>query len=123
MTSRPTPPAGDGPARRASCATSCTAICVVGSVSRRSWSASSITRRLGMPPPHESHHLPAAVVTRVHVTLGVVGVVGLVAVAGALPEGDGMPDGDLVGADEDVLDEQAQDTLALGHAGQVGVAA
>src|ERR671925_770818 len=63
MTSRPTPPAGDVPARRASYATSCTAICVVGSVSRRSWSASSITRQLGMPPPHESHHLPAAVIT------------------------------------------------------------
>src|SRR5919108_440579 len=62
MTSRPTPPAGDVPARRASYATSCTAICVVGSVSRRSWSASSITRQLGMPPPHESHHLPAAVI-------------------------------------------------------------
>src|ERR671913_277491 len=63
MTSRPTPPAGDVPARRASYATSYTAICVVGSVSRRSWSASSITRRLGMLPPHESHHLPAAVIT------------------------------------------------------------
>src|SRR4030095_3909177 len=62
MTSRPTPPAGDVPARRASYTTSCTAICVVGSVSRRSWSASLITRRLGMPPPHESHHLPAAVI-------------------------------------------------------------
>src|ERR671912_402872 len=62
MTSRPTPPAGDVPARRASYATSCTAICVVGSVSRRSWSASSITRRLGTLPPHESHHLPAVVI-------------------------------------------------------------
>jgi hypothetical protein len=70
MTSRPTPPAGDVPARRASYATSCTAICVVGSVSRRSWSASLITRRLGMPPPHESHHLPAAVIAVVVGTQG-----------------------------------------------------
>src|SRR5919109_5640023 len=70
MTSRPTPPAGDVPARRASSATSCTAICVVGSVSRRSWSASSITRQLGMPPPHESHHLPAAVICAQHPLCG-----------------------------------------------------
>jgi hypothetical protein len=28
-------------------------ICVVASASQRSWSASSITRRLGMPPPHD----------------------------------------------------------------------
>jgi transposase len=32
---------------------SCTAICVVASASPRSWSASSITQRLGMPPPHD----------------------------------------------------------------------
>jgi transposase len=37
-------------------------ICVVGSGSQRSWSASSNIRRPGMPPPHESHHLPAAVI-------------------------------------------------------------
>jgi transposase len=36
---------------------------VVGSVSRRCWSASLIIRRPGMPPPHESHHLPAEVIT------------------------------------------------------------
>src|SRR5919197_72931 len=66
---------------------------------------------------------PTQWITRVHVTLCVVGVVGLVAVAGALPDGDAMPDGDLVGADDDVLDEQAQDTLALGHLSVVGVAA
>jgi hypothetical protein len=33
-----------------------------------------------------------------------------------------MPDSDLVWADEDILDEQAQDTLALGHVSVVGVA-
>jgi hypothetical protein len=46
-----------------------------------------------------------------------------VAVVGALPDGDAMPDGDLVWADEDIVDEQAQDTLALGHVSVVGVAA
>jgi hypothetical protein len=39
--------------RRASFAPSCMGICVVASVSQRSWSASLITRRLGMPPPHD----------------------------------------------------------------------
>ena len=29
----------------------------------KSWSASSSIQRLGTPPPHESHHLPAAVIT------------------------------------------------------------
>src|SRR6266508_1691652 len=61
--SRPTPQAGGVPGRRASSARSCTGICVVGSVSQRSWFASSTIRRLGMPPPHESHHLLAAVIT------------------------------------------------------------
>jgi hypothetical protein len=37
-------------------------ICVAGSGSPRSWCASSITQRLGMPLPHESHHLPAVVI-------------------------------------------------------------
>ena len=53
---------GGVPGRRASSARSCTGTCVVASASQRSWFASSITRRLGMPPPHESHHLPAAVI-------------------------------------------------------------
>jgi DDE superfamily endonuclease len=63
MTSRPTRRVGVVPARRTSSVMSCTGICVVGRGSQRSWSASLTTRRLGMPPPHESHHLPAAVIT------------------------------------------------------------
>src|SRR6266545_5809029 len=55
--------AGGVPGRRVSFARSCTGICVDGSASRRSWSASSTIRRLGMPPPHESHHLLARVIT------------------------------------------------------------
>jgi hypothetical protein len=63
MTSRPTLRAGGVPGRRVSFATSCTGTCVDGSATRRSWSASSTTRRLVMPLPHESHHLLAAVIT------------------------------------------------------------
>jgi hypothetical protein len=44
-------------------------ICVGGSTNRRSWFASSITRRPAMPP-HESHHLPAVVIKRKLRTLG-----------------------------------------------------
>jgi hypothetical protein len=55
---------GAVPARRASFAMSCMGICVVASVSQRSWSASSATRRLGMAPPHESHHLLTAVIVQ-----------------------------------------------------------
>jgi hypothetical protein len=33
---------------------------------------------------------------------------------------DTVPDGDLLGSDEDVFDEQAQDALAFGHVGGVG---
>ena len=44
--------------------------------------------------------------------------VGLEVVAGFVARGvadrDGVPDGDLVGADEDVFDEQAQHALAFG---------
>src|SRR5215218_8044581 len=57
MTSRRMLRVGGGPARRVSSVMSCRGIYVVASVSHRSWSASSITQRLGMPPPHESHHL------------------------------------------------------------------
>src|SRR5829696_3678919 len=49
----PTPRAGGVLGRRVSSALSCMGICVVGSASQRSWSASSIIRRLGMPLPHE----------------------------------------------------------------------
>jgi hypothetical protein len=55
-------PAGDVPARRVSFPLSCTDTCAVASGSHRSWSASSITQRLGTPP-HESHHLLAVVIT------------------------------------------------------------
>jgi hypothetical protein len=37
----------------------------------------------------------------------------LVGAGGAFPDGDAVPDGDLLGSDEDVFDEQAQDVLAL----------
>jgi len=37
------------------------------------------------------------------------------AVARAVLDGDGVPYGDLVGADEDVFDERAQDPLPFGH--------
>src|SRR5215218_2056653 len=63
MTSRRMLRVGGGPARRVSSVMSCRGIYVVASVSHRSWSASSITQRLGMPPPHESHHLPALVIS------------------------------------------------------------
>lgn len=38
----------------------------------------------------------------------------VVATVGSGPDHDGVPDGDLLGADEDVFDEQAQGSLALG---------
>src|SRR6267154_6456803 len=44
--------------------------------------------------------------------------------AGAVwPGGDAVPDGDLLRADEDVLDEQPQDALAVLDGGGGGVAA
>ena len=39
------------------------------------------------------------------------------------PDGDAVPDGDLLGADEDVLDEQPQHALAVVDGGGGGVAA
>jgi hypothetical protein len=63
MMARPTPRVGGAPGQRVSFALSCTDTYVVASASQRSWSDSSIIRRPGMPPPHESHHLPAAVIT------------------------------------------------------------
>src|SRR5439155_17781706 len=41
----------------------------------------------------------------------------------AWPGGDAVPDGDLLRADEDVLDEQPQDALAVFDGGRGGVAA
>src|SRR4029453_11545689 len=62
MTSRPMRRAGGVPGRQMSFVLSCTASSVGGNGIPRSWSASSITRRPGMLLPHESHHLPAAVI-------------------------------------------------------------
>jgi len=42
------------------------------------------------------------------------------AAGGVFSDRDPVPDGDLLGSDEDVLDEQAQDTLAFEHVGGVG---
>jgi hypothetical protein len=53
------------------------------------------------------------------VTLRVGGRVVVSGAGGVFPDGDAVPDGDLLGADEDVFDEQAQDALALGHGGGV----
>src|SRR4029453_18484153 len=53
---------GGGPCRRARFALSCTAICVGGNGTPKSSFASSTIRRRVMPLPHESHHLPAAVI-------------------------------------------------------------
>src|ERR1035441_2392129 len=50
--------------------------------------------------------------TIAHVTLRV-GVVVVAAAAGVFPGGDAVADGDLLGADENVLDEGAQDALAV----------
>lgn len=47
----------------------------------------------------------------------------MLVVGGMLTDGDSVPDGDLLGADEDVLDEEPQDTLALGDLGCLGVVA
>jgi hypothetical protein len=47
---------------------------------------------------------------------------GVVLAAGAAVSSgwDAVPDGDLLGADEDVLDEQPEDSLAFGDAGVLG---
>ena len=50
--------------------------------------------------------------TFAHVTLRVGGVV-VAAAAGWFPDGDAVADGDFLGADEDVLDDGAQDALAV----------
>src|SRR3954447_22424639 len=50
--------------------------------------------------------------------------VGLGAAVGrAVTDRDAMPDGDLVGVDEDVLDEQPQDALTFGNGGGGGLGA
>jgi len=63
---------------------------------------------------------PTQWATRALFTLRV-GVGVLLAGGGAFPDGDAVPDGDLLGGDEDVLDEQAQHVLALFHAGGFGL--
>src|SRR5665811_2212876 len=59
---------------------------------------------------------PTQLAIRVYFALRVVLRVFLGPVAGVAADGDGVANGDLVGADEDVFDEQPQDPLALGHA-------
>src|SRR5664280_473871 len=59
---------------------------------------------------------PTQLAIRVYFALRVVLRVLLGPVAGVAADGDGVANGDLVGADEDVFDEQPQDPLALGHA-------
>src|SRR6478752_4014321 len=49
-------------------------------------------------------------------TVGAFGVTG-----DAFPDRDAVSDGDLVGSDEDVLDEQSEHPLALLHRGDLGV--
>ena len=53
--------------------------------------------------------------------IGLVSV--LAAGGGSFPDWDAVADGDLLGADEDVLDEQPQDALAVFGGGGGGVAA
>src|ERR1019366_291555 len=52
-----------------------------------------------------------------------VGVGRFLVAGGAFPDGDAVPDGDLLGSDEDVLDQQPQHALAFGDARALGVAA
>ncbi|MCE7006412.1 hypothetical protein LWC34_26805 [Kibdelosporangium philippinense] len=51
-----------------------------------------------------------------------VGVVGVLLAGGAFPDGYAVPDGDLLGSDEDVLDEQPQHASAFVGGGYFGVA-
>jgi hypothetical protein len=60
--------------------------------------------------------------TFAHVTLRVGGVV-VVAAAGWFPDRDAVADGDFLGSDEDVLDDGAQDALAVLDGGGGGAAA
>src|ERR1700722_11480233 len=60
--------------------------------------------------------------TFAHVTLRVGGVV-VAAAVGWFPDGDAVADGDLLGSDEDVLDDGAQDALAVLGGGGGGAAA
>src|ERR1022692_5067817 len=57
------------------------------------------------------------------VTLRIGSGVALPGAGAAWPGGNAVPDGDLLGADEDVLDEQPQDALAVFDGGGGGVAA
>ncbi len=54
------------------------------------------------------------------VTLRIGGGGFAVAVAGAVLDRDAVADGDVVGADEDVFDDQAQDALTVVDGGGVG---
>jgi hypothetical protein len=57
------------------------------------------------------------------VTLRIRSGVAAAGAGGACAGGDAVPDGDLLRADEDVLDEQPQDALAVFDGGGGGVAA
>ncbi len=57
------------------------------------------------------------------VTLRIGSGVALPGAGAAWPGGDAVPDGDFLRADEDVLDEQPQDPLAVFDGGGGGVAA
>jgi len=65
---------------------------------------------------------PTQLRTFAHVTLRVGGVV-VAAAAGWFPDRDAVADGDLLGSDEDVLDDGAQDALAVLDGGGGGAAA
>src|SRR5258708_21986453 len=60
---------------------------------------------------------PTQWITLAHVTLRVVGLVFLAVSDRRFPGGDPVPDGDLLGADEDVFDQQPQHPLPLAGAG------
>ena len=66
---------------------------------------------------------PTQWITLAHVTLRVGCIVVAAAAGGWFPDGDAVADGDLLGADEDVLDEQPQYPLPFADAGGGGAAA
>src|SRR6476659_2794957 len=79
------------------------------------WSATFINNGLMTPPTQ------LAIRRYFALRVGFGAVVG--PAAGVVPYRDGVADGDLVGADEHVFDEQAQDALALGDGRCGGLAA
>src|SRR5258708_8955518 len=59
---------------------------------------------------------PTQWITLAHVTLRVVGLVFLAVSGRRFPGGDPVPEGELLGADEDVFDQQRQHPLPLRRA-------